>query len=375
MTAPESDRVVVSRTDGRHWIQAGILLAIGAGIVWLGWSSTQEGPRLAGSVFGGGFALLGLILVFRSLPEPVVNELVFDASGISRIVRGVVWAARWDELAAVALPAEPGRDDSFRVVLEPVDDRFVERHRGLTPVAGGAFLVTGITLSVTEAGRVREIAGKYIGIAERPVTPAVPEPAPRPAPAAGFVPGPATVPELDHVSIHVNAWDRRKVWFFDFAMAMLGIGAYVAGEFGPSGFLHTVCRILLGAVIVLGGVVHAFEFNSRKRELRADLRFSNVGFRWKTYHRKYELGWREVAELRLLTDGHLEFRPVDLDFPLRHGDVENLALSDGWYRLPRPLSPAAMRKFTRCVPILLPREVVLTVGGGAPPTPITRGAT
>ncbi|MBE1499720.1 hypothetical protein H4696_006820 [Amycolatopsis lexingtonensis] len=365
----------MSRTAGRHWVQAGVLLAIGAGIVWLGLSASQQSPRVAGCIFGGGFGLLGLILVFRSLPEPVVNELVFDASGISRIVGGVVWAARWDELAAVAVPAEPGREHSFRVVLEPADPRFAERHRGLTPVAGGQWLVPGITLSDTEAGRVREIAGKFAGVVERPVTPVVPEPAPPSTRVDRFVPVAATVPELDHVSIHVNGWDRRKVWFFDFAMAMLGIGAYVAAEFGPPGFLHTICRILGGAVIVLAGVVHAFEFNSRKREHRADLRLSNVGFRWKTYYRKFELGWREVAELRL-ANGHLEFRPTDLDFPLRHGDAEDLALSDGWYRLPRPLSPAAARKFGRCAPTLLPRDVVLTVGGGgAPPTPITRGAT
>ncbi|MFJ9782161.1 hypothetical protein ACIRSS_21420 [Amycolatopsis sp. NPDC101161] len=373
MTAPDSDRVVVSRTDGPHWIQAGIFLAIGAGAVWLGWSSTQEGPRLMGSIFGGGFVLLGLILVFRSLLEPVVNELVFDASGISRIVGGVVWAARWDELVAVALPAEPRREDFFQVVLEPADAGFAERHRGLTPVSGDAFLVPWITLSATEAGRVREIAGKYARVSERPVTPVVREPAPRSAPAA--VSAPATVPELDHVSIHVDGWDRRKVWLFDFAMAMLGIGAFVAAEFGPSGFLHTVFRIVLGAVIVLDCVVHSFEFNSRKRERRADLRLSNVGFRWKTYYRKLELSWREVAELRLLTDGHLEFRQADLDFPLRHRDTEDLAMGDGWYRLPRALSPAAARKFCKCAPTLLPREVALTIGGGAPPTPITRGAT
>ncbi|UOX87271.1 hypothetical protein MUY14_36965 [Amycolatopsis sp. FBCC-B4732] len=365
----------MSRTAGRHWAQAGVLLVIGAGIVWLGLSASQQGPRVAGCVFGGGFLLLGLILVVRSLPEPVVNELVFDASGISRIVGGVVWAARWDELAAVAVPAEPGREHSFRVVLEPADARFAERHRGLTPVGGGQWLVSGITLSAGEAGRVREIAGLFVGVAERPVAPVVPEPSPPPARVDRFVPTSATVPELDHVSIHVNGWDRRKVWLFDFAMAMLGIGAYVAVEFGPSGFLHTVCRILLGAVIVLVGVVHAFEFNSRKRELRADLRLSNVGFRWKTFYRKFELSWREVAELRLRTDGTLEFRPADLDFPLRHGDAEKFALSDGWYRLPRPLSSAATRKFTAHAPALLPREVVLTVDGGAPPTPITRGAT
>ncbi|NBH09869.1 hypothetical protein [Amycolatopsis sp. SID8362] len=375
MTAPDSDRFVVSRTAGRHWVQAAVLLAIGAGIVWLGLSASQQSPRVAGCVFGGGFLLLGLILVVRSLPTPVVNELVFDTSGISRIVGGVVWAARWDELAAVAVPAEPGRGTSFRVVIEPADPRFAERHRGLTPVAGGQWLVPGIALSATEADRVREIAGKCAAVVERPVAPVVPEPSPPPARVDRFVPTPATVPELDHVSIHVNGWDLRKVWFFDFAMAMLGIGAYVAVEFGPSGFLHTVCRILVGAVIVLVSVVHGFEFNSRKRELRADLRLSNVGFRWKTYTRKFELDWREVAELRLV-NGRLEFRPADLDFPLRHGDAEDLALSDGWYRLPRPLSRAAARKFSRSAPTLLPRDVVLTVGwGGAPPTPITRGAT
>ncbi|WP_155848916.1 hypothetical protein [Amycolatopsis vancoresmycina] len=353
----------MSRTAGRHWILAGVLLAVGAGIVWLGLSASQQSPRVAGCVFGGGFVLLGLILVARSLPEPVVDELVLDASGISRVVGGVVWAVRWGELTAVAVPAEPGRAHSFRVVLEPVDARFAEHHRGLTPVAGGGFLVPGITLSAAEAGRVREISGKYAGIAERPVTP--------------VAPGPhrASVPELDHVSIHVNGWDRRKVLLFDFVMAVLGIGAYVAAEFGPAGFLPTGCRIVLGAVVVLLGVVHAFEFNSHKRQLRADLRLSNLGFRWTTYTRKLELGWREVAELRLLADGNLEFRPVDLDFPLRHGDAEHFARGAGWYRLPRRLSSAAMRRFATRAPALLPREVALTIGGGAPPTPITRGAT
>jgi hypothetical protein len=279
-------------------------------------------------------------------------------------------------LGAVAVPAEPGRDNSFRVVLEPVDARFAERHRGLTALAGGDFLVPGITLSVTEAERFRDVAGKYAGVTERPVTPVEPEPSPRLARAARLVPEQVPTLDADHVSIHVNGWDRRKVWLFDLAMALLGIGAYGGAEFGPSGFLHTVCRILLGAVIVLAAVVHAFEFNTSKRELRADLRLSTAGFRWKTYYRQLELSWREVSELRLLTNGHLDFRPFDLDFPLRHGDFETLARGDGWYRLPRALSPAAVRKFGECVPALLPREVVLTLGwGGAPPTPITRGAT
>jgi hypothetical protein len=371
-----SDRLVVSRTAGRHWILAGVLLAIGAGLVWMGSSASQQSPRVAGYVFGGAFGLLGLTLAVRSLRKPVVNELVFDASGISRIVGGVVWAARWDELGAVAVPADPGRDKSFRVVLTPVDARFAERHRGLTPVAGSDFLVPGITLSVTEAERVRDVAGKYAGVTERPITPVAPEASLRPARAGRFVPEPVPAVEPDYVNIHVNGWDRRKLWLFDLAIVLFGIGAYSGAEFGPAGFLHTVCRILLGAVIVLAAVVHAFEFNTTKRELRADLRLSTAGFRWKTYYRPLELSWREVGELRLLTTGHLEFRPSDLDFPLRHGNFEALALDDGWYRLPRALSPAAARKFRACAPTLLPREVVLTVGwGGAPPTPITRGAT
>ncbi|MEV6827522.1 hypothetical protein [Amycolatopsis sp. NPDC051102] len=369
MTAPESGRlVVVSRTAGRHWILAAVLLAVGAGIVWAGLSASQQSPRVAGCVFGGGFGLIGLILVFRSLPEPVVDELVLDASGISRIIGGVVWAVRWNELGAVAVPAEPGGDKSFRVVLEPADARFAERHQGLTPVAEGGFLVPGITLSVTEAARVREVAGKYAGVTERPVA-AVP-----PAPSPPLTPGPA--PELNHVNIHVNGWDRRSVWLFDFAMVLLGGVAYAGAEFWPSGFLHTACRILLGAVVVLAAFVHAAEYNTQKRESRVDLRLSNTGFLWDTYYRKLELSWREVAELRLLAGGHLEFRPADLDFPLRHGEAERLALGDGWYRLPWPLSAAAARKFSKCAPAVLPRGIVLTLGwGGAPPTPITRGAT
>ncbi len=368
-----SDRLVVSRTAGRHWILAAVLLAIGAGFVWMGSSASQQSPRVAGYVFGGAFGLLGLILAVRSLRKPVVNELVFDAAGITRIVGGVVWAVRWGELGAVAVPAEPGRDGSFRVVLTPADARFVERHRGLTPLAGTDFLVPGITLSVTEADRVRDVAGKYAGVTERPVTRVAPAAPPR---AARFVPEPVPVVEPEYVNIHVNGLDRRKLWLFDLAVVLLGAGAYAGAEFGPAGFLHTVCRILLGAAFVLVTVVHVFEINVAQRKVRADLRLSPAGFRWKTYYRSLELSWREVAELRLLTTGRLEFRPVDLDFPLRHGDFEALALDDGWYRLPRALSPAAARKFRACAPTLLPREVGLTVGrGGAPPTPITRGAT
>ncbi|WP_372667518.1 hypothetical protein [Amycolatopsis kentuckyensis] len=88
-----NESVVISRTEGRHWILAGVLLLVAGGFVWLTLAS-QRRPGAAGWVFGGAFGLLGLILVSRSLPEPVVDELVLDVSGISRIVGGVVWAVR-----------------------------------------------------------------------------------------------------------------------------------------------------------------------------------------------------------------------------------------------------------------------------------------
>src|ERR1700749_554083 len=98
-----TDGVVVSRTEGRHWILAGVLLVVASGCLWMALASTQQSPRAAGFVFGGTFGLIGLNLVRRSLKKPVVNELVIDSTGISRVIGGVVWAVRWDELRAASV--------------------------------------------------------------------------------------------------------------------------------------------------------------------------------------------------------------------------------------------------------------------------------
>jgi hypothetical protein len=66
--------VVVSRTDGRYWILAGVVLLVASGFLWIALASTQQSLRVAGFVSGGSFGLIG----------------------------GVAWAVRWDELRAAS---------------------------------------------------------------------------------------------------------------------------------------------------------------------------------------------------------------------------------------------------------------------------------
>ncbi|SEF28154.1 hypothetical protein SAMN05421837_10436 [Amycolatopsis pretoriensis] len=179
-----NDSVVVSRTEGRYWILAAVLLLVAGGFVWLALASTQRGAAVAGWVFGGAFGLFGLNLVRRSVRKPVRNELIVNATGVSRVIGGVVWALRWDELAAASVVESGQKRERHQVVLSPAWSDFESHHRSLIRIGGGDFLVAGIGLYEREVPRVREALAKHVGVrvervapvlAPSPVTAAVPE--------------------------------------------------------------------------------------------------------------------------------------------------------------------------------------------------------
>ncbi|QKV77142.1 hypothetical protein [Amycolatopsis sp. Hca4] len=347
-----TESVVVSRTDGPHWIQAGLLLAVGAGIIWLGLSSAQQGPRLAGCVFGGSFALLGLNLVWRSLRTPVRNELIIDPAGISRVIGAVVWAVRWDELAAASVVEIGKKHKHPQLVLTPARDDFESHHRSLVRIGGGDLLAAGIPLYEREVPRVRELLAKHVGVrAERVADVQVPASPPVPAAVSGWVPPP--LQPSGSVTIHMNGGDRVVYrWLRFFALAIeLGLGAVI--EFGPRNGFRTACIVLFIAVFV-GMSWREIGWQQRNsRKFRITLELSAAGLRWRSYHRRIEVSWPEIAELR--TPARLvEFLPVSDDFPLRRPELDELRQPDGWYRLPSTMSATASGEFDEHVLEVLP---------------------
>ncbi len=363
MTGPQGDRLVVSRTEGPHWILAGVLLCVAGGFFWMALAATQQSPRVAGWVFGGCFGLLGLNLVFRSLKKPVRNELVIEPAGISRVIGGIAWALRWDELRAASVVDGTRKDTGHQVVLTPADDRFESRSRSLVRIGDGGFLVAGLGLDETEVPRVRELLAKYVGVTPERV-PDTPVPAP-PAPVRAAVPEwvPPPVEPSGSVTIHVNGWNRVLLRWVRFFALMIEVGLGAVIEFGPRNGIRTACLVVFIAVFVGMSWAAVLEQQSRSRKSRVLLELSAAGLRWTTYYRKFTVSWPEIAELRL-PSGLLEFRPAAVDFPLHRPDLDHLRLGDGWYRLPRTLSATAVKQFETHIRSVLPAGVPLALGQG-----------
>ncbi|WP_410562909.1 hypothetical protein [Amycolatopsis sp. cmx-4-61] len=362
MTEPQGDRFVVSRTDGPHWIQAGFLLCVAGGFVWVALAATQESPRVMGWVFGGAVGLFGLYLVVRSLRKPVRNELLIEPTGLTRVIGGVAWVLRWGELRAASVVRGTQKNARHQIVLWPADDRFESPGRSLVHVGDG-FLVAWLELYETEVPRVRELLAKHVGttpdrVRETPV-PGPPLPV-RPA-RAEWVPPP--VEPSGSVTIHVNGWNRMLLrWVRFFALLIeVGLGAVI--EFGPHTGFRTACVVGFIAVFVGVSWWAVLEQQSRSRKSRVRLELSAAGLRWRTYYREFTVSWPEIAELRL-PSGHLEFRPAADRFPLDRPDFGPLRLGDGWYRMPRVLSATAVRQFESHIRSVLPAGVPLALGRG-----------
>lgn len=359
MTEPEGGRLVVSRTEGRPWILAGVLLVVAAGFLWMAMASTQQSPRVVGWVFGGAFGLLGLNLVRRSVRKPVRDEVIIDSTGISRVIGGVVWAVRWDEISAASVVESAQKRDGHQIVLSPAVDRFESRHRSLVRIGGGDFLVAGIGLHDREVPRVREALAKHVGVeVERVAGPQVPAPAVVRAAVPAWVPPP--LEPSGFVEIHVNSWDRVTLRWVQLFALMIELGLGVTIEFGPRNGFRTACIVVFFVVFGAATWLELFERQSRSRKACVTLELSAAGIRWKSYYRRIVVSWPEIAELRTPTR-LLEFRPANDDFPLSRPELDDLRQVDGWYRLPRALSATASKAFDAHIHEVLPGGVRLVV--------------
>ena len=354
-----SESFVVSRTAGRPWVLALVLLAVASGFLWMAFESTQQSPRVAGWVFGGAFGLLGLRLLLRSLKKPVRDELVFDSVGVSRVIGGVVWAVRWGDLSGASVIERPQKRDGCQIVLSPAGGRFESPHRSLVRIAGGDFLVAGLGLTPREVARVREVLAQYVDVsAERVVTdPVSGRPGPRDAVPAWM---PPPLEPSAAVTIHVNGWDRVMLRWLQLFALMIEIGLGVAIEFGPRNGFRTAFIVVFVAVFAGTAWLQISEQESRSRKSQLTLKLSPAGVRWESYYHRFTVSWPEIAELRTPTR-LVEFRPASEDFPLHRPELDRLRQVDGWYRLPRALSPTASKEFDAHIRAVLPGGVRLTV--------------
>lgn len=299
-----NESIVISRTEGRYWILAGVLLLIAGGFVWLALASTQRSPGIAGWVFGGAFGLLGL----------------------------------------------------NKVVLSPARDDFESHHRSLVRIGGGDFPAAGIGLYEREVPRVREALAKHVGVraelvapvlAPPPVTAAVPEWMPPPR-ASGSV-----------VEIHLNGWDRATQWWLRFFVLAIELGLGAVIEFGPHNGFRTACKVVFTAVFVGMSWREIGWRQNQSRKVRIMLELSATGLRWVSYYRQIAVSWPEIAELRTPTR-LLEFRPASDDFPLCRPELHELRQTDGWYRLPATLSATASKEFEARIREVLPGGIAWT---------------
>ncbi|WP_329053550.1 hypothetical protein OG738_11675 [Amycolatopsis sp. NBC_01488] len=291
--------------------------------------------------------------------KPVRDELVIDAAGISRVIGGVVWAVRWDELGAASVVESTEKHGGRQIVLAPARDGFESRHQSLVPLGRGDYVVAGIRLYEPEVPRVREALAKHIGVeVERVAAPQVPAPPPIPAAVPDWVPPP--LEPTGAVEIHVNAWNRVLLRWVQLFALMIELGLGAAIEFGPRE-VRTACIVVF--VVVFGATtwLELGERQSRARKHRVTLTLSAAGIRWTTYYRRIVVSRPEIAELRTPTR-LLEFRPANDDFPLTRPDLERLRQDDGWYRLPLALSATASKEFDAQIGDVLPGGVRLTVG-------------
>ena len=352
-----NESVVISRTEGRHWILAGVLLLVAGGFVWLALASTQRSPAVMGWVFGGAVGLLGLNLVRRSVRKPVRNELIIDATGISRVIGSVVWALRWDELAAASVVDSGQKHERHQVVLGPAREDFESHHRSLVRIGGGDFLVAGIGLYEREVPRVREVLAKHVGVRAERVAPVL-APPPVAAAVSERMPPPLR-PSGSVVEIHVNGWDRATQWWLRFLVLAIELGLGAVIEFGPHNGFRTACKVVFAAVFVGMSWREVGWQQNHSRKVRIMLELSATGLRWKSYYRQIVVSWPEIAELRTPTR-LLEFRPESDDFPLRRPELHELRQADGWYRLPATLSATASKEFEARIREVLPGGIAWT---------------
>ncbi|MFG1640533.1 DUF6346 domain-containing protein [Amycolatopsis sp. NPDC049252] len=193
-------------------------------------------------------------------------------------------------------------------------------------------------------------------------------------------------------------WSARRYWLTAGALMVFGAACAVTGTLASPGDGREILTTL--GLFGLTAPIWLIVFTPRWHRSRATttaLTISADGIGW--YRRSqtsFTLGWAEVAEVRLITVTHqgLVLRMVDVFLAptavARQDEVrglwelgaeiegQRLPAAVGAIRLPEAFSDSAacqVREAMAAFRADLFQEFTVAVAAGAPPTPITRGAT
>ncbi|MEV6906317.1 hypothetical protein [Amycolatopsis sp. NPDC051071] len=362
------DRLVISRTPGviGHLVLVVLFSILTVVMAFAVFSDFQLAVRIVGGVLCAVFIYCGTIEFRNYRTPPPADELIFDAAGITRIKSGVVaWIARWDDIEKVFLSLKfreytshhPG-SDQFTLIIRP-GVNFDAQTAGFAREPDGDLQVSDVDLRPRDAESVLPLLVKYVDVAIEDDNTEV-----RVVPAEPVVTV-AREEDLevveDVVKIHVNGWDKRKMWVFRYVSLTIEVCCLVVAANSFSPLVRGCATAGLVALFAVTIWVEGMEAATHKKERRVVLELGPRGFYFRTYGTFAGVWWHEIDAVRWGVDHgstYLDFLPSSDMFTIRHPrlakltrrnpyDDESENLAGGWYRLGRPFTVNARREFER----------------------------
>ncbi|EME56633.1 hypothetical protein H074_22229 [Amycolatopsis decaplanina DSM 44594] len=358
--------LVISRTPGvfGHLVLVILFGALTVVMAIAVVSDYQLAVRIVAGVLCAVFIYCGTIEFRNYRTPPPADELIFDQAGIRRIEGGVVaWSAQWEDIAKVILSLEfreysPHRSgsDEFKLVIRP-GSGFDALAAGFAREPDGDLQVADIDLRPREVERLLPFLVRHADVAIEDDNSAV-----RTVPDEPVVET-AREEDLDVVDgvvkIHVNGWDKRKLWVFRFASLMIEVTALVVAAATEGTSVRVCALVVLFALFAVTMVVEGLEGATHEKKRKVVLEVGPRGFYFRTYGTFVGVWWHEIDAVRWgVDDGstYLDFLPSSDMFAIRHPklaeltksdpyDAESGGLAGGWYRLGRPFSVNARREF------------------------------
>ncbi|WP_410661313.1 hypothetical protein [Amycolatopsis sp. lyj-112] len=360
------DRLVISRTPGviGHLVLVVLFGTLTVVMAFAMFGDYQLAVRIVGGVLCAVFIYCATIELRNFRTPPPSDELIFEVTGITRITGGVVaWIARWEDIEKVFLSLkfrEYSRlnrgSDQFTLVLRP-GASFDAQAAGLAREPDGDLQVSDIALRPRDAEQMLPLLVRHVDVAIEDDNTAVPTVPDEPVVTSAREAALDVVDDV--VKIHVNGWDKRKMWAFRFSCLMIEVCGLVIVATTAGTAMRVYALAVLFALFVVTILVEGMEGATHEKKQKVVLELGPRGFYFRTYGTFVGAWWHEIEAVRWGVDHgstYLDFLPGSDMFPLRHPrlakltrqnpyDDESESLSGGWYRLARPFTVNARREF------------------------------
>ncbi|WP_410601523.1 hypothetical protein [Amycolatopsis sp. lyj-90] len=360
------ERLVISRTPGviGHLVLVILFGTLTTVMAFGVFGDYKPAVRIVAGVLCAVFIYCGTIEFRNYRTPPPADELVFDPAGITRIKGGVVaWMAQWADIEKVFLSLKfreytrySSSSDQFTLVIRPGLD-FDARAAGFAREPDGDLQVADIGLWPRDAELVLPFLVKHVDVAiedDNTAVAAVPD-----EPVVSTAREDDLDVVEDVVKIHVNGWDKRKMWVFRFVSLTIEVCALVVAAATDGSAVRVCAVVALFALFALTMVVEGLEGATHEKRQKVVLELGPRGFYFRTYGSFVGVWWHEIDAVRWGVDHgatYLDFLPGSDMFAVRHPrlaeltksdpyDAESESIDGGWYRLDRPFTVNARREF------------------------------